>query len=318
LLNACTPPQNYVRNEGLIFGTSYHIIYSHDTDLKAEIKSKLNEFNTSLSTYDPQSIISKINQNIDVETDTYFNTVFRKAEEVTIATNGAFDITVAQLVNLWGFGFSKKDSVTTDLVDSLLAYVGMEKVKLENNSVKKQFPQTMLDASAIAKGYGVDVIADLLETHGITHYMVEIGGEMRVKGLNEKHTKWRVGIDKPVDDPEVQNRELEDIIEISDASIATSGNYRNYYYKDGKKYAHTINPHTGYPVSHQLLGVSVIAPNCMTADAYATAFMVLGLEESMKIVNQHPELEAYFICTSTDDKYTISYTKGFEKLIVKN
>ena len=318
LLVSCQPSnREFIRNEGFIFGTTYHLIYDHSEDLHEDIKIKFNEFDLSLSTYNKQSVISKVNRNEPVEVDHFFKTVFQKADEVTQATNGAFDMTIGPLANAWGFGFSNKDSITQELIDSLRLNMGMDKIKLEGNRVVKTNPDIVLNVNALAKGYGVDVIARLLEQHGITNYMVEIGGELRVKGYNQKHSHWRVGIDKPMDDPKVMSRDLQEVISITNTALATSGNYRNFYYKDGKKYAHTISPYTGYPVQHQLLSASVIAPDCMTADAYATAFMVLGLEKSLEIVKQHPELEAYFISSDEEETYRITMTDNFHKFIHK-
>nr|WP_319401460.1 FAD:protein FMN transferase [uncultured Carboxylicivirga sp.] len=316
LLSSCAKETSFYKNEGLVFGTIYHFTYESEADLSDEIKEVMNEFNMSLSTYEKNSVISKINSNQSMETDKYFREVFNKAKEITAATDGAFDMTVAPLVNAWGFGFSKKDSVSNALIDSLMQDVGMDMVELKDSKIVKQRPGIMLDASAIAKGYSVDVVSDFLESKGVTNYMVEIGGEMRVKGTNPKGVTWKVGIDKPIDDPEVLDRELQEIVSISNVALATSGNYRNFYVKDGKKYAHTISPYNGYPVVHQLLGVSVLAPDCMTADAYATAFMVLGVENATKIVENNPDLEAYFISSGTNgDEYDITYTKGFKKVI---
>ncbi len=319
VFSSCSNQQKkFFSNEGLIFGTTYHIIYENDKDVHDGIRVTMNNFNLSLSTYDKNSVISKINRNEDVEIDDYFITVFTKAVEISDKTGGAFDITVAPLVNAWGFGFSKKDSVSPQLIDSLLQFVGMDKIKISDGKVVKNNPGVMLDASAIAKGYGVDVVADYLESLGVKNYLVEIGGEIRVRGHNMRGIFWRVGIDKPIDDPKVLHRELQEIIEITDGALASSGNYRNFYIKDGKKYAHTIDPKTGYPIQHELLSVSVVAPDCMTADAYATAFMVLGLDKAKEIVEKTPGLEAYFICRAEDsDTLKIIYTDGFGKLIVK-
>ncbi|TAJ09398.1 FAD:protein FMN transferase [Marinilabiliaceae bacterium JC017] len=313
---SCTPSKTvYVRNEGMIFGTTYHLIYQSKEDLHSQIKLKYNEFDLSLSTYNKESVISKVNKNVPVEADAYFLKLFNTAQKISAQTNGAFDMTVAALVNAWGFGFTNKDSISDQLIDSLRQYIGMDKVWLEGKQVRKANEAVMLDASAIAKGYAVDVIADFLETKEIDNYMVEIGGEIRMKGKNHKGVAWRVGIDKPIDDPKVLKRDLQAIISIDNGALATSGNYRNFYYENGRKYAHTIDPATGYPVQHELLSASVIAKDCMTADAYATAFMVMGLEKSKALVESTPGLEAYFIASTGEEEYEIVYTKGFEKLL---
>lgn len=315
---SCNNSKVYHKNEGFIFGTVYHIVYSHQSDLHNELVQKLNEVDMSLSTYKSNSVISRINTNdTAVIPDDYFIRVYQKAVEVTVKTTGAFDMTVAPLVNAWGFGFSKRATVTPELIDSLLNFVGMDKINLHEGRIIKSDARIMLDASAIAKGYGVDVVADFLEAQGVEHYMVEIGGEIRVKGKNSKGQWWRVAIDKPVDNPSRDNSECESVLSLSNVALATSGNYRNFYHENGKKYAHTISPYTGYPVQSDVLSASVIAPDCMTADAYATAFMVLGLEKSMEIVEATKELDAYFIYSGAEGEMLVRYSKGFEKYIVE-
>lgn len=317
---SCKQEAKYHFNEGKVFGTFYHIVYQYPNEegLQAEILEKLKEFDYSLSTYNPESVITKVNDNDSaVVLDEYFITCFQTSEEIAKVTNGAFDWTVAPLVNAWGFGFKNKLEPEDIPVDSLLQVVGYQKVKLENGKVIKADPRIMFDASAIAKGYGVDVVADLLESKGITNYMVEIGGEIRAMGNSNKKRTWRVGIDKPIDDPTSLSRQIQDVIELENGALATSGNYRQFYVKDGKKYAHTIDPRKGYPVQHSLLSASVIAPDCMTADAYATAFMVLGLEESIKIVDADPKLEAYFIYSDEDGKMQTYISEKLKGKILK-
>jgi len=321
LMFACQPSKkDYQFNEGYIWGTIYHIIYDNPkgNDLHEEIKVKMNEFDHSLSTYKPNSIISRVNNNdTTVILDHYFETVFKRSLEISKITNGAFDMTVAPLVNAWGFGFKNKLEPEDIPVDSLLQIVGYNKVSLQNHKVIKSDLRIMFDPSAIAKGYGVDVVADFLESKGISNYMVEIGGEIRVKGVSDKNRKWRVGIDRPIDDPSLQKREIQDVLSMEDGAMATSGNYRQFYIKNGKKYAHTIDPKLGYPVQHSLLSASVIAPDCMTADAYATAFMVLGLEKSKAIVEQDPNLEAYFIYADEEGKYQTYSSEKLKTLIIQ-
>ena len=303
--------------EGFTQGTSYHIAYNSpdSTDYHDQIKLIFEEIDNSMSTYNPGSIISGINNNEgDVKPDEYFTRVFNTAMEISSQTGGAFDITVAPLVNAWGFGFAETDDVTPGLIDSILQFVGYEKVRLSDNLVKKDTPGLMLDMNAIAKGYTVDVVAEFLDREGVNDYMIEVGGEIRLKGMNRNNQLWRIGVDKPVDDPSAVSRELQEVLHITDKSIATSGNYRRFYVKDGQKFAHTINPSTGYPVQHNLLSATVIAPECMVADAWATAFMVMGLEKSMAMANDNPQLEAYFIY-DLEGLSATAYTKGFEEMI---
>ena len=231
-------------------------------------------------------------------------------------THGAFDITVAPLVNEWGFGFKKGVEPTRQVIDSLKYIVGYQKVKLTpKNYVQKQDPRIMLDCSAIAKGYGCDVVARLLRKNGINDYMIEIGGEIVTRGFNQKQEPWRIGVNKPTDDSLNTSQELQTVLNVTDIAMATSGNYRNFYYKNGKKYAHTIDPKTGYPVQHTLLSATVLAKDCATADAYATSFMVLGLEGAQKILQQHPELMAYLIYADKDGKNQTWYSPSLKSKI---
>ena len=262
---------------GLVFGTIYNITYQYDGDLKSEIEAELKRFDGSLSPFNDTSIISCINRNEEIVTDSFFQTCFNRSMEISEETNGAFDITIAPLANVWGFGFKKGEFPDSMKIDSLLQITDYKKVKLVDGRVVKEDPRIMLSCSAVAKGYSVDVVARLLEKKGIQNYMVDIGGEIVAKGKNSRNGLWRIGINKPIDDSLSVNQEIQTILELSDAGLATSGNYRNFYYKDGKKYAHTIDPRTGYPVQHNILSATVIAEDCMTADALATAFMVMGL-----------------------------------------
>lgn len=306
----------YQHDEGLIFGTIYHISYQHDTNLKEQIEAELKKVDQSLSPFNKTSIISQVNRNEDPITDNMFREVFTLAENISQETEGAFDITVAPLVNEWGFGFKKGTTPTRQVVDSLRNIVGYQKVALtDNGKIKKQDPRIMLDCSAIAKGYGCDVVARLLRNKGVSNFMIEIGGEIVTYGNSEKRVPWRIGVNKPTDDSLNTSQELQTILNVTDIAMATSGNYRNFYYKNGKKYAHTIDPKTGYPVQHNILSATVLAKNCATADAYATSFMVLGLEGAQKILQQHPELMAYLIYADKDGKNQTWYSPSLKSKI---
>lgn len=263
----------YQTDQGIVFGTMYKITYQSKENLKMEIESELQKVDNSLSPFNKKSVITHINHNEDYSTDSMFTHVFRLAKTISKETHGAFDITVAPLVNAWGFGFKNASHVDSLTIDSIRQFIGFEKVDLVDGKVVKKDPRIMLDCSAIAKGYGVDCVARLLESKGIKNYMIDIGGELVVKGKNAQQESWRIGINKPIDDSLSVNQELQTIIEINQGGMATSGNYRNFYYKDGKKYAHTIDPRTGYPVQHNILSSTVIAKDCATADAYATSFI---------------------------------------------
>ena len=290
----------YQTNSGMVFGTVYNITYECDSDLHQAIKAELQKVDNSLSPFNDHSIITAINQNQDVKPDEMFLTVFNKAMEISRETGGAFDITVAPLVNAWGFGFKNGSQPNRQQVDSLRRLIGYEKVILKNDRIVKQSPDIMLDCSAIAKGYGSDVVARFLQQQGVKNFMVEIGGEVVTSGVNPQRLPWRIGVTKPTDDSLSIKGEIQSVLNVTDLAMATSGNYRNFYYKGGKKYAHTIDPKTGYPVQHSLLSATVLAKDCATADAYATSFMVLGIDGAKKVLERHPELMAYFIYA--DDK----------------
>ena len=290
----------YQMNSGMVFGTVYNITYECDSDLHQAIKAELQKVDNSLSPFNEHSVITAINQNQDVKPDEMFLTVFNKAMEISRETDGAFDITVAPLVNAWGFGFKNGSQPNRQQVDSLRRLIGYEKVTLKDDRIVKQSPDIMLDCSAIAKGYGSDVVARFLQQQGVKNFMVEIGGEVVTSGVNPQRLPWRIGVTKPTDDSLSIKGEIQSVLNVTDLAMATSGNYRNFYYKGGKKYAHTIDPKTGYPVQHSLLSATVLAKDCATADAYATSFMVLGIDGAKKVLERHPELMAYFIYA--DDK----------------
>lgn len=310
--------QPYYTINGLIFGTVYNITYQYDGDLKVEIDEELKRFDGSLSPFNDTATITRINRNEDIVPDTFFTNVFHRSMEISKETDGAFDITVAPLANAWGFGFKKGAFPDSAMIDSLLDITGYTKVALSNEGkVVKQDKRMMLSCSAVAKGYAVDVIAQFLAKKGIKNFMVEIGGEIVAQGENPKKDLWRIGINKPVDDLSI-NQELQTVLNVTGVGIATSGNYRNFYYKDGKKYAHTIDPRTGYPVQHNILSATVIAKDCMSADAYATAFMVMGLEEAERFANAHPDIDACFIYTDEKGELQTYYTKGMERFITSD
>ncbi|MDR1742832.1 MAG: FAD:protein FMN transferase [Dysgonamonadaceae bacterium] len=305
---------NYFLNQGEIFHTSFHIKYAYHRSLEKEILEELDKFDRSLNPFKENAIISKVNNNQPVETDSFFVTVFNKSMEVSRKSKGKFDITVSPLINAWGFGFKNMDSITPEIIDSLKQFVGYEKISIgENGEIVKADPRVQINTSAIAKGYSCDVVANVLKRHGIKNYMVEIGGEIAAKGVNDKGECWHIGIDKPVDDQTGMVHELQTILSICDKCMASSGNYRNFYVKNGKKYAHTIDPQTGYPSEQNILGATVIADDCMTADAYATTFMALGLEKSEELAKHIPGLYYYFIYKKPDETLAVVCSEGFEQ-----
>jgi thiamine biosynthesis lipoprotein len=307
----------YQHNTGFIFGTIYNVTYQYDHDINGEILQELNKVDASLSTFNKTSIISQINSGKSPTVDDMFADVFTLAADISKETDGAFDITVAPLVNMWGFGFKHNTMPNSHSVDSIKHFIGYDKVALQGRKVVKKDQRVTLDCSAIAKGYGSDVIARLLKSKGIDNFMIEIGGEIVTKGLSEKRLPWKIGVTKPSDDSLNTNQEIQTVLNVTDKAMATSGNYRNFYYKGGKKYAHTIDPHSGYPVQHSLLSATVLANNCATADAYATAFMVMGIEKAKIILDKHPELMAYFIYADKDGKNAVWYSKSMKGKILE-
>lgn len=307
----------YQHDKGQVFGTFYHITYQNDTSLNNDILAELAKVDSALSMFNDKSIISRINRGEDVKTNEMFDTVFNLAENIADNTNGAFDITVAPLVNAWGFGFKTGNPPTKAAIDSLRSIVGYKKVTLRNNRITKTDPRVMLDCSAIAKGYGCDVVAHLLQRHGIENYMVEIGGEVVTHGISEKRLPWKIGVTKPTDDSLAVDKELQTVLNVKNMAMATSGNYRNFYYKNGKKYAHTIDPKTGYPVQHNILSATVLAKHCAEADAYATSFMVMGLDGAKKTLENHPELMAYLIYADHKGNMQVWYSPSMKDKIQK-
>ena len=298
----------YHTDRGQIFGTFYTIVYQADRDYHDDIRAALLQVDSALSMFNQQSVISRINQSDGGATNQMFLDVYKKAIQVSQETDGAFDITVAPLVNAWGFGFKKGAMPTPQQVDSIRQFVGWKKVSLKGTTIHKTDRRVMLDCSAIAKGYGVDVAANVLSDKGITNYMVEIGGEIITHGISPKRLPWKVGVIKPTDDSLATGNEYQTILNVTDKAMATSGNYRNFYYKGGKRYAHTIDPKTGYPVQHSLLSATVLASDCATADAYATSFMVMGLQGAQRLLERHKELMAYLIYSDQNNELKVWFS----------
>ena len=309
--------------DGRTQGTTYHMIFEKGPFWRASfylrqptIEKTLRQFDLSLSTYEPGSVISRINRNdTTVRVDDFFSVVLTRAYEVWKDTDGAFDMTVGPLVNAFGFGPQPDFEPDSVNVDSLLQYVGMDKVYIKNGRLIKASEGVQLDANAIAQGYAVDVIAELFEKRRIRNYLVEIGGEIRTSGSKPGGLPWKVGIDRPVENNFSPGEDLQVILELGDQSLATSGNYRKFYERNGIKYAHSIDPRTGYPVMDRLLSATVIATDCMTADAYATAFMVMGLDSTQSFLENRSDLEVYLVYSDESGAFQIWHTPGFERYI---
>ena len=316
LFVSCRQEKVYFEERGTVFGTLYQIKYQSNKLLTNKIDAELLAFNLSMNPFNPNSILSKVNRNEEVEVDQWFTEVFNKAMIVSEQSNGLFDVTAAPLINLWGFGFERMDSISPEVIDSLKKFVGYRKVRLEGRRIIKDDPRIMLNFSAIAKGYACDVIAALLERERVKNYLVDIGGEIVAKGRNAQGDCWQIGINEPENETTYLKNRVKQIVQICDkCGMATSGDYRNFYIRDGKKYAHTINPITGYPSGQNILSATIIAPDCMTADAYATAFMVMGFENACRMAEQIPEIEYYLIYTGEDDSLQINYSKRMTSML---
>ena len=320
LLFSCKQSDNYIYSNGFTQGTFYNITYESPdgVDYVEEIEQLLHEFNESLSTYLPASLISRINQNdATAEVDDYFRAVFNKAVEVNKLSDGIFDITIAPVINLWGFGFTGGfPELDPKKIDSLMQYVGMDKIRIEGDKAVKDFPGVMLDVNAIAKGYSVDVVADFLKEKGCKNFLVNIGGEIVAQGVNASGIVWRVEVERPDENP-IFGQSRMAIVRLNNRAMATSGNYRRFHEIDGIKYGHTFNAKTGYPAMHNLLSVTIVADDCMTADAWATVCLASGLEKSIQILGQHPEFDALLIYSDEKGDFKIHTTEGMGAIILK-
>ena len=307
----------YRTAQGLVFGTRYNVTYLYNADLQPDIEHTLALVDSALSMFNPESTISAVNRSESIQvTDTMFLKIYRRAMEISQMTGGAFDITVAPAVNAWGFGVKHAENISQSTIDSLLEITGYTKIHEQDGLITKDDPRIMLDCSAIAKGFGSDMVAAMFRSKGINDFMVEIGGEIVVSGNNPKGNLWGIGISKPVDDSLSINNELQTVVRVTDIAMATSGNYRNFYLKEGRKYAHTIDPHTCTPVSHNLLSATVFAQDCATADALATSMMVMGLDSAQALCTRHPEIQAYFIYEAPDG--TLGTVSSVPQLKIEN
>ena len=317
--SSCKQNSKYIYNKGFAYGTMYSIIYESPDgkDYQDEIDKEFRKYTMIFSPYEKESTISKVSQNKNVTLEPEFITCFKKAMEISEITNGAFDITAGSLVNAWGFGPTEKEKMTPEIVDSLKELTGYKKIQLKNGKIIKENPNIDIDMNAISKGYTSDLIADFLKNKGCENYMVEIGGEIVAHGKNAKNKIWTIGISSPVEDLSTSETELQAKLQLNNRAMATSGNYRNFYIENGKKYAHTIDPKTGYPVQHSLLSATVVANDCMTADAFATSFMVLGMEMGIEIARQVPEIEIYFIYADENGMNQTYMSENFGEYIIE-
>ncbi len=319
LLAGCSRMYQKMTLNGRTQGTYYAITYYdyQGRDFRQDIDSILNAFDGCASLWNPNSVLSRVNNNdTTVILDGWFIDLFNKSKEVSRVTSGSFDMTVGPLVNAWGFGFENRIIMDSLKVDSLLQFTGDQLVDIDRGRIIKKDARIKIDFNAIAQGYAVDLLASFLESRKIDIYLIDIGGEVFARGLKPDGSKWRVGIEKPAKTA-TDDRQLKAILELKDEAIATSGNYRKFIEENGMRYSHAIDPSTGYPTRNSLLSVSVRARQCWEADAYATALLVMGLKKSMDFLSSHPELDAYLIYSDATGELKTEMTKGMKRILAE-
>lgn len=323
LISSCRERKHeYGKFIGFTQGSTYSIVYQDPgkyppEKLKGAVEKILLDFDMSLSLYKDSSLISRINRNDDVIADTFFTEVFKKSEEISILTDGAFDITVGPLVKAWGFGPDEHKNFDRSKLDSLMKLVGFRKVSLIDGRVVKKYPGICLDVNAIAPGYSIDVIYRYLDGLGIESYLIEVGGEVRAKG-DKNGALWKIGIDKPSDNNFTPGIDLQAIIRIKDRALATSGNYRKFYVEDNIKYSHHVDPKTGYTTRNTLLSATIITDECARADGIACACMVLGKEKTIEFINKHKDLEAYLVYSDQEGNFKTWMSENLRKNVEEN
>lgn len=321
LIAACSSSQKKMEKisfQGQAQGTYYMLTYfdNQNRNLQTEIDSILKDFDQSLSSWVPNSILSRVNRNEkDVILDQNFIDNFNLSVRISQETDGAFDCTVGPLIEAWGFGFREGIELNQKMIDSIQEFVGYQKARIDKGILLKDDPRMELSFNAVAQGYSVDLLGQYLKAKGISNFIIDIGGEVLASGNKPNSESWNVGIQKPTED-EYGKIEAEIVISLNDKALVTSGSYRKYYEKDGVRYSHMIDPSTGYPVTHSLLSVTVLADNCADADAYATALMIMGLEKAKAFVNKRNDLEAYFVFDEGAEMSNY-ITEGLKELVQK-
>jgi len=323
LVYACGKKKSeFAHITGAAQGTTYSIVFENPEkhnpeELQKSVERIFHDFDMSLSLYNDSSVISRINRNEDVIVDTFFSEVFKKSRDISIMTDGAFDITVGPLVRAWGFGPDEHKNFDSTKLDSLMKLIGYEKVTIRNDRLIKSDPGICLDVNAIAQGYSADVLYRYFESIGMKNFLIEIGGEVRVNG-DKNGEFWKIGIDKPEDNNMTPGNNIQAIIKIKNKALATSGNYRKFYVEDGIKYSHTIDPKTGYPARNRLLSATIIADDCATADGIATACMVMGKEKAIEFIRKYPDLEAFLVYSDDDGNDRTWITENLRNNLTEN
>lgn len=305
------------RLSGVVWTTDYHITYHGTTNLSDSVQAVLNAVDMSASVYNEQSLISAINAGGNEPLDACLMQLYKASQEVHKASAGAFDPTVMPLVNAWGFGYKNGQLPTQAQIDSILQFVGLEKTHLEQGRIVKQDPRTQFDFSSIAKGYACDEIGRMLERNGVENYMVEIGGEVALKGVSPRGDKWNVSVDMPQSDPDGTHHESAMTLSLDKGGVATSGNYRKFKEVNGKRISHIVNPKTGKSEESTLLSVTVTAPNCMLADAWATACMAMGTEKAKALMEKENKMGVMTIATTPNGSYEVWSNKAFASQVAR-
>ncbi|MCM1349417.1 MAG: FAD:protein FMN transferase [Firmicutes bacterium] len=312
VLFSCSGTGPYRRCEGAVWATTYHITYRSAQLLDDSILSVMQQVEASLSPFASTSLVSRINSNATNVTDSLFRRIFRTSVMVNFASNGAFDPTVAPLVNLWGFGYkSSGREPSTEAIDSALMYVGIKRCQLQDDKIVKASPLTEFDFSAITKGYGCDLIGEMFQRNGCNDYLIEIGGEVAARGLNPQGQPWRIMIDAPVENDTTVSHNRMAVIDVTDCGVATSGNYRNFRVTSAGKAWHTISPSTGRPAVTSTVSATVIAPTAMLADALATACMAMPIDSALFMIQRMKYVEALLVTRQGENGFSLHPTTGF-------
>lgn len=314
-MKMCTESRQYKRCSGIVWTTQYNITYDSDRVFDDSIQSVFAAVDNSLSMYNKSSVISRINRGEDLSVDTMLTHIYEASVKVHQETEGAFDPTVSPLMRVWGFVEKGGDAPSAVQIDSIMQFVGLEHTSMSGGKIVKTDSRTAFDFSAIAKGYACDEVGRMLERNGVKNYLVEIGGEITLKGKNPSGTEWLVSVDRPIESNTSVVHDNMLVVGMNDGAIATSGNYRNYKDIDGKKVVHTMNPKTGYPEETNLLSVTIVADNCMLADAYATACMVMGAERSKSFLESHSNIGGFIVYTEEDDSMVTWSNDRFNGLV---
>lgn len=310
LNSGCSKNDRYIKSEGIIWNTIYHITYKGPENLKDSILPVLNEVSRSLSIFHPNSLVCQLNDNKSIKADRHFIAVYDESKRINEISGGNFDPTLSPLIDAWGFGLRHTPNSDTIAIDSILNFIGLSRTYRINDTIVKEDIRTRFNFSAIAKGYGCDAVAEMFSRNGVDDYMIEIGGEITLRGQSPSGKKWSIGIDAPVENAVPGEEELL-ILSLTDCGVATSGNYRNFRREGENIVAHTISPHTGRPFVSEILSATVVAGSCMEADGMATACMASSLPEAISLIQTNP-VEGLLIFQDS-----IWMSPGFKDLVAK-